>query len=415
MSTEPSDQLPLAALTSKPLVATGSRSNFMSQKILVIDDAPATARLAESVLQETFPGCDVLSAARGSEGCERLHVANPAVVLLNDTLPDMRVEGVLARLQADPCSAQVPVFLLVDPANGHHFNGSFPNVARVLTKPVTPKALEAAFAEVLGNRNGRRKPIQRGIAFSGHTGFISLRQALHMAQSDQLTGVLRLHMGRVPVELWMNTGRFLFATTKNVQLYCANSPVQLPSSSLGLITEAQINQQVTGCPIFVSLSVRNGLPHDDVAQITREHGQRLFAQLFTCGRVTFEFEETDQLPDFAKSFPASGDDVDNWLLSALRHVRFEQLAPNQRPDPRGNPAYTRRGYELVERLNLNDSEGLLAVGITSTDSLQSIAESAHMPLSDAALIIFRFQALDLIDFWNPGMLSLQSSSPAGPI
>src|SRR4051812_43397302 len=162
----------------------------MAQKILVIDDAPATARLAEAVLQQNFPGCDVLSASRGSDGCERLHVANPDLILLNDTLPDMGAEAVLARLQADPANAQVPVFLLVDPANGHEFNGRYPNVARVLTKPVAPDALRDALIEALGNKASARRvlPTRGGIVFSGHTGFISLRQALHMAQSDRLTG-----------------------------------------------------------------------------------------------------------------------------------------------------------------------------------------------------------------------------------
>src|SRR5689334_15711535 len=100
----------------------------MSQKILVIDDSPATALLAESVLLRDFPSCDVLSAALGADGCDRLHVTNPDVVLLNDTLPDMEVTSFLDRLQADPGNARLPVFLLVDPAKGSEFNGRYPNV-----------------------------------------------------------------------------------------------------------------------------------------------------------------------------------------------------------------------------------------------------------------------------------------------
>jgi CheY-like chemotaxis protein len=383
----------------------------MAQKILVIDDAPATARLAESVLQQNFPGCDVLSAARGSEGCERLHVASPDLVLLNDSLPDMNAEGVL---QADPSNAQVPVFLLVDPTNGHEFNGRYPNVARVLTKPVTPETLRQALSEVLGAKPSSRRvlPTRGGIVFSGHTGFISLRQALHMAQSDRLTGVLRFQLGRHPIELWMNGGRFLFATTKNAQLYCHHSPVILSATNLGMILESQINQQITGCPIFLFLSARNGFPHEDVVQITREHGQRLFAQLFTAGRVAFEFEETDRFPDFAKNFPPSPEDPDNYILAALRHVRFEQLAPNQRPDPNGDPAYTRRGYELIQRLKLNDVEARFATAISGTETLQAIAQKIGVPLNDALLIVFRFIALEIIDFWNPGVLALTSGAEA---
>ena len=91
-----------------------------------------------------------------------------------------------------------------------------------------------------------------GIIFSGHTGMISLRQVLHMAQGDRLTGVLRFKLGRQPVELWMSGGRFLFATTRNSQLYCADSPTILSATSLGLIAEAQMNVACTisGASVF---------------------------------------------------------------------------------------------------------------------------------------------------------------------
>ena len=384
----------------------------MSQKILVIDDSPATALLAESVLLRDFPSCDVLSAALGADGCDRLHVTNPDVVLLNDTLPDMEVTSFLDRLQADPGNARLPVFLLVDPANGSEFNGRYPNVARVLTKPITPEALHDALGEVLASISGPRRVMSAsgGVVFSGHTGFISLRQALQMAQSDRLTGVLRFRLGRQPVELWMKGGRFLFATTKNAQLYCNKSPVILSATSLGMIGEAQMNQQVTGCPIFLYLSARNGFPHDDVVQLTRDHGQRLFAQLFTSGRIAFEFEECERFLDYVKNFPATPEDADNWMLSALRHVRFEQLAPNQRPDPNGDPTYTRRGYDLIQRLKMNDAETRFASSITGMESLQAIAKKIGLALNDAILIVFRFLALEIIDFWNPGQLALPDSN-----
>jgi len=223
---------------------------------------------------------------------------------------------------------------------------------------------------------------------------------------------LRFRLGRQPVELWMKGGRFLFATTKNAQLYCNQSPVILSATSLGLIVEAQTNQQVTGCPIFLYLSARNGFPHEDVVQLTRDHGQRLFAQLFTSGRIAFEFEESDRFPDYVKNFPATSEDADNWMLSTLRQVRFEQLAPNQRPDPNGDPTYTRRGYDLIQRLKLNDAERLFASSITGTESLQAIAQKIGLALNDAILIVFRFLALEIIDFWNPGVLGLPDGEGA---
>jgi hypothetical protein len=249
-----------------------------------------------------------------------------------------------------------------------------------------------------------------GPAFTGHTGVISLRQALHMAQGDRLTGVLRFQLGRNPIELWMNAGRFLFATTRNFQLYCGGSPVILSATNLGLILESQLNQQMTGCPIFLFLSVRNGFPHDDVVQITRDHGQRLFSHLFTAGRISFEFEETENFPEYVANFPAASDDADNWILGALRHVKFEQIAPAKRPDPNGSPAYTRRGYDLIQKLKLNDVEARFASAINGAESLQVLAQKVGVPLGDALLVVHRFQELEIVDFWGSGSLALPSGS-----
>ncbi|MEO6741472.1 MAG: response regulator [Chthoniobacteraceae bacterium] len=384
----------------------------MAQKILVIDDPQTAADIAENVFARHFPGCDVLVASRGSDAFERLNAASPDLVILNDTLPDTDGGAVLARLAVDPFSAATPVLLLAEASRMQEFNGKYPNIARVLAKPATMDALTDAVSEILGGKAGSRRMLPGragGVAFTGHTGVISLRQALHMAQGDRLTGVLRFKLGRSPIDLWMNAGRFLFATTKNFQLYCGGSPVILSATNLGLIVESQINQQITGCPIFLFLSVRNGFPHDDVVQITRDHGQRLFSHLYTAGRITFEFEETDQFPEYVTNFPASSDDADNWILAALRHVKFEQIAPNQRPDPNGSPAYTRRGYDLIQKLKLNDVEARFASAVNGSESLQVIAQRVGIPLGDALLVVFRFQALEIVDFWGSGALSLPAS------
>ena len=160
--------------------------------------------------------------------------------------------------------------------------------------------------------------------------------------------------------------------------------------------------------------MRNGFPHDDVVQIVRDHGMRVFSSLWTAGRVTFEFEELEQFPDYARNFPAANEDPDNWILGSLRYVRFENLMGTQRPDPNGSPAYTRKGYELIQRLKLNDVEARFATAINGAESLQSIAKKIGIPLNDALLIVFRFAALDIIDYWSSTVLSLPGGPAAAP-
>jgi CheY-like chemotaxis protein len=391
----------------------------MSHKILVIDESLTASKLAEHVLSQSFNGVDVLLAQRGADAFERFNVAQPELILLDESMPDMDAEAICYRLLNDPATAKVPVVLLATDGNCDAIEDRYDNVVKVLPKPVTPESLLEAVGSMLTKSRAGAHPSRQLLfhdpsrtVFSGHTAFFSLRAALQMAYSDKLTGVLRFFINRFPIELFINKGRFIFATTRNFQLYCKDSPVILSATNLGLIVEGQTNQYATGCPLFLFLSVRNGFPHDDVVQIVRDHGMRVFSNLWTAGRVTFEFEELEEFPDYARSFPPAGEDPDNWVLGSLRHVRYENLMAAQRPDPNGSPAYTRKGYELIQKLKLNDVEARFATAINGAESLQSIAKKIGVPLNDALLIVFRFAALEIIDYWSSNVLSLPGSAPA---
>lgn len=390
----------------------------MPSKILVVDENLAASKLAESVLAQHFNGGDVMVAQRATDAFERFSIAQPDLILLNDTLPDLDAESVCYRLLNDPSTSTVPVVLMGGDSNkAAQLESRYSNVMRVLPKPVTAESLQALFADTLDKAGGLINPA-RGLlfydparsVFSGHTGFFTLRAALQMAYGDRMHGVLRFFLNKVPIEVYLQKGRFIFATTRNFQLYCRDSPAILSSTNLGSIIEGQMNQWMTGCPLFLFISVRGGFPHDDVVQITRDHGQRLFANLWSAGRVYFEFEQLEAFPEFVKNFPPSTEDPDNWVLASLRHVRFEDLMATQRPDPNGSPAYTRKGYELIQKLKLNDVEARFATAVNGAESLQAIAKKIGIPLNDALLIVFRFAALEIIDYWSQSVLSL----PAGP-
>ena len=388
----------------------------MSQKILVIDDSLVASKLTETVLAQNFNAVDVLVAQRGQDAFDRFNVAQPDLILLNETMPDLDGDAICVRLLNDPATAKVPVVIMATNGNAEDFEERYTNVVKVLPKPITPDSLLEVCTATLGKAKPAIDPRRTMLfhdpsrtVFSGHTGFFSLRSALQMAYGDKLTGVLRFFVNRYPIELFVAKGRFLFASTRNFQLYCRESPVILSATNLGTIIEGQTTQQATGCPIFLFLSLRGGFPHDDVVQITRDHGQRVFSNLWTAGRVSFEFEEMSQFPDYAKNFPPGAEDPDNWTLASLRYIKFENLMGSQRPDPNGSPAYTRKGYELIQKLKLNDIEARFATAVNGAESLQSIAKKIGTPLNDALLIVFRFLALDIIDYWSSAVLSLPES------
>ena len=390
----------------------------MSQKILVIDDSLAASKLTETVLAQNFGAVDVLVAQRGVDAFDRFNIAQPDLILLNETMPDLDGESICMRLLNDTATSKVPVVVMATNGNAENFEERYSNVMKVLPKPVTQEALLDVCTTALGKAKTPVDPRRAMLfhdpartVFSGHTGFFSLRSALQMAYGDKLTGVLRFYVNRYPIELFISKGRFLFATSRNFHLYCRESPVILSATNLGTIIEGQTTQQATGCPVFLFLSLRGGFPHDDVVQITRDHGQRVFSNLWTAGRVSFEFEELAQFPDYAKSFPTSSEDPDNWTLASLRYIKFENLMGSQRPDPNGSPAYTRKGYELIQKLKLNDIEARFATAVNGAESLQAIAKKIGIPLNDALLIVFRFLALDIIDYWGSNVLSLPGGEP----
>ena len=360
--------------------------------------------------------CDILLANRAEEGFERFHVNRPDLIVLNDTLPDMDGESVCYRLLNDPFMRDVPVIVMSNNGHSKVFREKYANVLTTIAKPAPDDALlsvvNSALAQVRPQPHPSTTVLFREaekISFAAHTGFFALRNAIQMACGDKMNGALRVFLNRFPVDIYFSKGRFVFATTRNFQLYLKESPVILQATNLSLLMEAQANQGFTGCPVFLHLANRNGLPHDDVVQIVRDHGQRLVANLWTAGRINFEFEDMAQFPEWARNFPPSSDDAENWILGSLRYVKYDNLTAAQRPDPNGSPTYTRKGYELIQRLKLNDVEARFATSINGTDSLQAIASKIGVPLNDALLIVFRFQMLEIIDYWNAGAFAIEGA------
>ena len=126
----------------------------MSQKILVIDDSLAASKLAESVIAQNFHNIDVLVAQRGAEAFERFHLAQPELILLDETMPDMDAEAICYRLLNEPATAKIPVVLMATNGNGDSIMDRFTNVVKVLAKPVTPDAL----LEVVGATLAKARP-----------------------------------------------------------------------------------------------------------------------------------------------------------------------------------------------------------------------------------------------------------------
>ncbi|PYL04377.1 MAG: hypothetical protein DME32_01915, partial [Verrucomicrobia bacterium] len=159
-------------------------------------------------------------------------------------------------------------------------------------------------------------------------------------------------------------------------------------------------QSQTGCPLFITLAREDLILRDPTLQLVQHYGQKLFAQQWSALRVRFAFEQTTELPDFTHDIPAD-DDIEHWMLSTLRFVQAQDVAEKANYDPESTPAYTRDGFERVQKLRLTASEAQFASQFNGARSIAQIARNLRLDLRFARLTLFRFVELDIVECWPP--------------
>ena len=247
-------------------------------------------------------------------------------------------------------------------------------------------------------------PIDSGwaanIYFSGNTDFFSFSCALRVIGREKLTGVLHGYWTKENVELYAREGRVLLVTTRDAELYCSEAPITLVNIDAERVSQARATQSQTGCPLFVPLMREDLISRDPALQLIQHYGQKLFAQLWSTPRVRFAFEQTNELPDFTDNVPAD-EDIEHWMLATLRFVQVQDLADKANYDPAWIPAYTRDGFERIQKLRLTVAEAQFASQFNGTRSIAQIARNLRLDLKFARLTLFRFLELEIVECWPP--------------
>jgi len=252
---------------------------------------------------------------------------------------------------------------------------------------------------------GPDESVTGGIVFCGDTTFFSLNRALQVIANQKLTGTLQLFWDKAPVELLVQNGQILFATSRDPELYLPEAPVTLSNIDPDRIAAARAQQQETGCPVFITLMQENLISHEPATQLVQHHGQQLFAQLWSVPVVRFSFQHGN-LAEFATVL--SGDsDVDQWALATLRFVQFPQLGTSTYYEPTSIPAYTRDGFERIQNLRLTVAEAQFASQFNGVRSVQQIAKNLRLDLKFASVTLFRFLALEIVECWSPSPAAAQ--------
>jgi DNA-binding response OmpR family regulator len=261
------------------------------------------------------------------------------------------------------------------------------------TDQYTPTTAPAASAEL------QEIPMDTGGAyFCGDTSFFSLNWALHAIAKQNLTGTLRSFWQNEPVELLARDGQILLVTTRDPDLYCPESPITLVNVEEERTNAARDEQRQSGRPLFLTLADQELILREPALQLVQHYGQKLFARLWTAPRVRFMFEQSDQLPPYADALPPE-DDVDHWALSTLRFLQSTELGTHADYDPASIPAYTRDGFERVQKLRLTVAEAQFASQFNGTRPIAQIAKNLRLDLKFARLTLFRFLALEIVECW----------------
>ncbi len=239
----------------------------------------------------------------------------------------------------------------------------------------------------------KKEPGTADVYFCGHTKLFPLSRALRAIAQERLTGVLRSFWEKEPIEL------IVFVTTRAADLYCPETPALLANVDVVQVDRARAQQKESGTPFFLTLAREESIGFDAATQLTREYGQKLFSELWTAPRPWIMFEKNADLLSDVADIPGDPN-VRDWALETLRLVHYpDQLASL---DPTAIPAYTKEGFERVQRLKLTSDEAQFASQFSGVRSVQQIAKNLRFDLKSAQQLLFRFLALEIVECWPPG-------------
>jgi CheY-like chemotaxis protein len=84
----------------------------MNATVLYIDDSPDNLLLVQRLLKRARPDIQLHTATTGRDGIQTAASTQPALILLDNRLPDTSGEQVLRQLAASPATAAIPVIIL---------------------------------------------------------------------------------------------------------------------------------------------------------------------------------------------------------------------------------------------------------------------------------------------------------------
>jgi len=265
-------------------------------------------------------------------------------------------------------------------------------------------------SEPLAAENTQRKePGATDIYFCGRKSLFPLNLAIRAIGKENLTGLLRARWDKEPVEVLARDGEIVLATTRDPDLYCSETPPILADVDPEVVNSARNQQKENGTPFLLTLARSESIQRQPALDLVRHCGQTLFSQLWLASNVWIMFEKNAEL--LSGFGDLTGDpDVDDWSLETLRLVQNPDLPSGF--DPASIPAYSREGFERVQKLKLTSDEAQFASQFNGARSVQQIARNLRLDLKSARQLLFRFVVLQIVECW-PASTAVKSEPKSG--
>jgi hypothetical protein len=290
--------------------------------------------------------------------------------------------------QMDP-AAQEPVTDSESAVQSEDWWSAVPPVAE-WAKPTNTNLTPSAEVDLL------KESATADVYFCGRTSLFPLNRALQAIAKEELSGALRAFWDQEPVELLAKDGAIVFVTSRDPDLYCPEAPAVLANVAAEIVAEARAQQSETGMPFFLTLARQESIARQPAIELVQHYGQKLFSHLWTAPKVWIMFEKNAALLSDAPDVSAELN-VNDWALETLRFV--ENLDQQVTSDPTSIPAYTKDGFERVQKLKLTSDEAQFASQFNGIRSVQQIAKNLRLDLKSTNLMLFRFLALEIVECW----------------
>ena len=247
------------------------------------------------------------------------------------------------------------------------------------------------------------------IYFCGRTSLFPLNLAVRAIGKENLTGLLRACWDKKPVDVLARDGEIVLATTRDPDLYCSETPPILAEVDPEMVNNARDQQKENSTPFLLTLARTESIERRPAFDLMRHYGQTLFSQLWSAPNVWIMFEKNAEL--LSGFGDLTGDpDVDDWSLETLRLVQHPDLPAGF--DPASIPAYSREGFDRVQKLKLTSDEAQFASQFNGARSVQQIAKNLRLDLKSARQLLFRFVVLQIVECW-PASTAAKSEPKGG--